>query len=476
MSKKGKQALINNPKVVDLVNHPSFQRWFALTSILSQRGEIAERLGKSFGGDRDLYTALGYAKTPDFKTFYARYRRQDIAKKIVNAPADATWRGIPDVVERGVTKKKDNEDTPFEKAWKDLHKRLKLYHYFGRADRLAGIGEYGILFLGFGGEEPLEMPVQYKNNNQLLYVQPYTQDSATVHSIEENPRNPNFGKPLIYNINMSSGSFRRSYLVHASRVIHIAEDLEEGEIYGTPRLEAVLDRLYDLVKVVGGSGEMFWEGAFPGYVFSADPMAKIGAQALADLEEELQEYIHDFRRFIRVQGFNVTDMKPQAISPKDHVDVQVMMISAASNIPQRILVGSEQGRLAAEQDDKHWRDHIDERRTDFAGPNIHDALINRCIDVGALPVPKEGFDTIWPSQHAPSDEQKAIVAEKRTNALSKYVQSGLDAQMSFSSYLRTVMQFTQDEIDQIIDEMPEMDKHLEEPTALDRIPDEEEEK
>ena len=57
-------------------------------------------------------------------------------------------------------------------------------------------------------------------------------------------------------------------LVHASRVIHVAEDILDDEVYGIPRLEPLYNYLDDLLKVVGGSAEMFWLDAKRRLVFS----------------------------------------------------------------------------------------------------------------------------------------------------------------------------------------------------------------
>ena len=54
---------------------------------------------------------------------------------------------------------------------------------------------------------------------------------------------------------------RKVGFVHASRVLHVAEDCLDDDVYGIPRLKPVFDRLDDLLKVVGGSAEFFLRGA-----------------------------------------------------------------------------------------------------------------------------------------------------------------------------------------------------------------------
>src|SRR3990167_9033618 len=113
-------------------------------SPLVSRADLSARLGKQFGSARDLYAVLGYLTQPSVEHYLARYLRQDIAGTIVDAPPDATWRNPPRVCED----KDSSTETAFEKAWSELAKRLKVWHYFNRIDRIAGIGSYGVLLIG----------------------------------------------------------------------------------------------------------------------------------------------------------------------------------------------------------------------------------------------------------------------------------------------------------------------------------------
>ncbi len=127
----------------------------ALASILQSRQELAYGLGQTYpktagGYARDVYKALGYIQSPTYEHYYSAYQRQDIAKAIVNAPVDHSWRLKP-VITENKAKKDKVEETKFEKAWLELVKEKHIYHYLTRADRLSGIGEYAVLLLGLDG-------------------------------------------------------------------------------------------------------------------------------------------------------------------------------------------------------------------------------------------------------------------------------------------------------------------------------------
>jgi len=81
----------------------------ALTSMVVARAQLASNLGMQYGTDRDIYQALGYKLILDWRDYWARYSRQDIAKAIIDRPVKATWQGQLELIES-----EDAKKTPFE--------------------------------------------------------------------------------------------------------------------------------------------------------------------------------------------------------------------------------------------------------------------------------------------------------------------------------------------------------------------------
>ena len=71
----------------------------AVNSALVERLSMLSNLGMSFDGKRDIYTSAGYKKALTFDDYYGAYRRQDIARRVVIAPANETWRKPPSVMD-----------------------------------------------------------------------------------------------------------------------------------------------------------------------------------------------------------------------------------------------------------------------------------------------------------------------------------------------------------------------------------------
>lgn len=415
-------------------------------SALTVRADIASRLGKSFGDDRDIYTALGYKKQPTYNDYVAKYKRQDIARAVVDKPVGVSWSKQPLITESA------EKETDFEKDWVSLARRLRIFHFLSRVDRLASIGSYAVLLMGFDDGGTLESEVTSAKG--LLYLTPYAQDNAIIKEYENDPKNERYGLPKEYTINMKSTGDTKAEAsskgVHWSRIIHVAEDLLEDNVEGMPRLQSIFNRLQDLDLIAGGSAEMFWRGAFPGLAFKAEEGRSLEGQDLTDLQDELEEYMHGLKRYLRLRGMDIQELKPQVADPSKHISAQIDLIACAKNIPKRILLGSERGELASSQDEKAWLKSIENRRIDYCEPVILRPLVDRLIGVGVLPNPKDEYTAVWPDLLVSSDKDRAEVGMARSKALKDYVEAiGAQDILPPSIFLQKILGLTQEELDQI---------------------------
>lgn len=392
-----------------------------MSSILSRFG-LAGLAGIQFGGKRDLYAIFGYKSRLTYSDYYAKYRRQDVAKRIVNAPASATWRN-PATLEG---------PDAFVKEWKKLSEEHQIWSHIERADRLAGIGYYSILLLGFDDTSDLAKPVTKNEGTKLLYVQPYNQAQATIKEVESDPRSERFGMPKMYELKLEDPlnilqtlngmemaktvTTGKTVKVHYSRVVHIAEELVENNFLGTPRLECVYNLLDDLLKVSGGTAETYWMTSNRGMQLDVDKDAELTPEDAAALSDEAEEYQHELRRIIRTKGVKVTNLGGNTPDPKNTFSMLISLISGATGIPQRILTGSEAGQLASDQDRANWSDRIKERRTMFAEPNVLNPFLTALMNAGVLPeVSLTDISYSWPLnfQLTPLEDAQSMAQRAR---------------------------------------------------------------
>ena len=401
-------------------------------AVAMSRDMLAREFGqKAYGQDRDYYETLGYNEKPTFTDYLGRYKRQDIAARIVDLPAQDTWKRPPAITEEG------NEDTEFVKAWETLADRLHVWSMLSRADRLSGIGQYGVLLIGVKGQdddgnplalsEPIEK-ASLQTEQDVLYLRPFSEGKVGISTWESDTGSGRYGLPELYSIKLKDDMGDTK--VHWTRVLHLADGKLDSEVYGTPRLELAYNRLDDLIKIVGGAAEAAWLQMRPGTLFTNQPGYAIpqDADAKADRLEEIRQYAHDVLRVMFMEGIDAQQIgasEVPAIGPL--FDCYIALLAAASGIPQRVLIGSAQGELsAAKEDMRQWAGNIAERQTNYAEPEILRPFIDRLTWYGALPTPADGY-TIgtqtqdgswrWPPLVEMTEGELAEITKSRATAI-----------------------------------------------------------
>lgn len=443
--------------------------------ILVTRVALAQAMGQMHDGKRNVYDSCGWPVDIVFQQYMDRYRRQGMARRVINAPVGAVWRGKPDIQEIDTP----GTETQFEKDLKNLIEDKKLYQYCARVDRLAGIGSYAVLFLGLSGDDDLVEEIKPNKSNKLMYFSLYSQQHAEIKEFEEDPTNERFGLPKLYDIDFSRSGTREGpqqvvtrvgkKLVHWSRVVHVADELLEGEIFGTPRLECVWNNLLSLELITGGSGEMYWQGAFPGFGFRAQPDADFGTEEREAMVEQIENYFHGLQRYLRLRGVDIDQLAPQVSDPTAHIDTQITQISAATGIPKRILTGSERGELASSQDQENWEDRVDERRRDFAEPVILRPLIDRLIELEAIAEPKNGYELVWPDIKALSEKERTDINKERVTMLKDYMSTpGTDTMIPEDIFMREFLVMDENTIEECMESIEEYWREQEKQEDEDR--------
>lgn len=356
----------------------------------------------AYHGDRDYYEVLGYPEAIDASTYAQRYSRQDIASRVIDLPAIDSWKNPPPIVDG--KDDSDRDPTEFETAWEELDKRMKVWNVLSRADRLSGIGRFGIIILGMrDGAEDMAGEVSLDETRAfgpkgLLYMRPLSEEHVEIKTIEKDHQSERFGLPTMYHVTLEEeeGTDIGSFDIHWTRVLHLAENKLDSMIYGRPRLQSVFNRLDDLMKVVGGTSEATWLNMRPGIGVGPEDGYKWEDTDAKKREwlEEIWRYAHDPLRIMRMVGLKATPLgTAQIMDPAPPFEVLIALISAATGIPQRVLMGTAKGELAsAREDTRQWASFISNRQKTYAEPEVLRPFITRMIKYGVLPLPAMGLD------------------------------------------------------------------------------------
>ena len=367
----------------------------SLTDILG-RVRMAFAEGIQAFGKRDLYETFGWSKVIGHRNFIAKYHRQDICQRIIKAPVQALWSDPPKV----------SGDTPFQKAWDDFVAQNQVWADLQRVDILCGLGRYAILLIGINDGQDLIQPVNVREGNKVIYLQPYAEGSVDIKEYDQNPQSPRFGLPKVYRItpgafqmgtdNQSvSDGIETAFEVHFSRVLHLAEGALESKVFGHSRLEAVFNVLDDILKVTGGSAEMFWLSANRGLHIDVDKDVDLKKDDAENLADEVQDYTNELSRVIRTRGVKVNSLGSEVADPRGVFDVQLSLLASNTGIPKRVLMGSEAGQLASQQDRANWAIQVEMRISSHGQPTVLIPLIRILIDAGVLPAPQQ-MVVEWP--------------------------------------------------------------------------------
>ncbi len=393
----------------------SLSNLFGLSPLMS-RLRLAMKAGIQFDGKRDLYASFGYNRNPTFPDYVAKYLRQDIARRVIDAPVKATWTDPPKV---GGTKQ-------FEAAWETLVSETNLYKVLAKVDCFAGLGQCAVIVVGLNDKKSLEAPATAAS--KVLYLQPYMENSISITEFDDDQTSPRFGMPTMYTITPgetqvgnSDGQtrmiMRTPFKVHYTRILHVADNTMENTVLGHSRMEHINNLLDDLLKIVGGSAETYWLTANRGMQVDVDKDMELSEQDAKDLSEEIEEYQHQLRRFIRTRGVKIESLGAELADPSGVFDVVLSILSAATQIPKRVLLGAEAGQLASQQDRANWAIYISERIANFAEPDVLRPMIMLLQAVGVLPRTRNAVTIEWPDAYKMSPLERAQTAAQMARSM-----------------------------------------------------------
>lgn len=411
--------------------------------------------GVSFHGRRDLYELFGYRRYVNHFDFTALYYRFGVAKRVVDAPVLGIWTDPPQLVA---------DNVEFNAKWQTLCETMNVWHNIIRFDKLCGLGRFAVMVIGLDDGQKLDQPIipNGKKRN-VIYLQPYHEGAISIRSWETDETNPRYGKPVMYNINpgrfiieamqttmttgMNAFELRRPFNIHWARLVHIAENTLEDGVFGTSRLEACFNDLNDLMKVSGGSAELFWTLANRGMQINVDKEMDLEPTDAKELEQEVEDYQHQIRRFIRTRGVEIKDLGSSDPKPEQTARLLFQMISASTGIPQSIFFGTAVGNVASHQDRANWSDRLAERVSEYGEPVVLKGLLDRLIWAGVLPNPTN-LQVNWPEAFKLNPLERAQTSAQMARSSANLMKSHV------ASITATVPGATKEEPDQLANITP----------------------
>ena len=480
-----------------------------------------QMFNRVLGGDRStIDDDCGYLTTEQISIdrLYELWKRDPIARRIVNLWSTESWRKAPDLYDTEDEKK----ESDFEKAFEDVCRSIngiswadgetlqtQFWNVLLTADTLSGIGNYSVIVLGLNDGKSLSEPVDGWSDEdldrepdklstnaeevkskpkrtgkplKLLYMRPYSHYRCRILEWETDTTHPRYGQPKTYSIKSNDsrtgsidvGQPLGSCDVHWTRVIHLTPWSDESPVIADSKLLVTMDRLWDLKKVYGGGGEGFWQGALPGIKMEpANNEVQLTSDSVKDMRGALEDYITRTKRFLASDSMKIGTIAPSVVDPTAHLGSIIEAVCIVEGVPVRVFKGSERGELSSSQDQTSFDDRCATRQQMVIKPRIIAPVIDRLIELRVLPEPeKGGWKVKFPGLKEKTESEKMQVAGAVTKALSDYIKGGLSDLITPTDYLVKILDFDKDEVDEILENaMQEAEeKAEEEPQAPPQAP------
>ncbi len=397
---------------------------------------------EQYGGERNLFSALGYVTNPRYEHYRARYERTDTAQALIDKIPQKAW-SRPEVIDTGVESGTSDFEEKANEFLKGEYTEENPIEVMERATRMERLGKYSLIFLGLNDDNATPSETEDEDNESsgvnllsnevdesslqdqdageaIVYIRPYDEGRADPEEINwetADPTSERFGKPISYNIDF--GDHQPTGRVHHSRVIHVVGNVFDNEFISPSILKSSINRIDDIEKILGGSAEAYWRSAYSPMIVSP-PEIQGQMTEFSDSGEELHKqinrYINNFSREIFTAA-DVKLMNPDAENPLEFLETQYRDLAVGHNIPQSILMGNETGERATEEDRRMFNERVSDFREEYCEPAVVNKFIAMLINLNVFPEPQGWFQLNWPPVDEKTEKEEANIRQTLSDAL-----------------------------------------------------------
>lgn len=355
----------------------------------------------------------GFPEAIDFDDFYSLYRRGGLAHGAVNKLAQACWKSMPWMIE-GDDQDGAKDETQWEKGLKTIIAGGKFWRAFAEADKRRLVGRYSGLILQIKDSKAWDQPVDAKAKT-LVRMIPAWAGSLQPVEFDTDPNSERYGEPKMwqYTEAATGRTAGRQIKVHPDRLFILGDFSADAIGF----LEPAYNAFISLEKVEGGSGESFLKNAARQLGVNFDK--EVDLAAIASMYgvsiDRLQQKFNDAAREVNrgndlmliTQGATTSPLVSNIPDPTPTYNVNLQTVSAALDIPSKILVGMQTGERASSEDQKYFNARCQSRRGELTF-EIND-LFAHLMRVGIVKL-KAAFTAMW------DDLTEATPADKLANA------------------------------------------------------------
>lgn len=425
-----------------------------MTDIVTNSYEVA-RARAQFLGDLGLdakrptaWAQYGYAQHISFEMLLAAYERGGAAHGAVHRLLDGCWQKLPRIKSPA-----GDKESAWEKKAAKVLRSINAWAKLRDLDRRNLVGRYAALIYRVGDGKKLSEPLE--RATRLVDLIPVYESQIKITAWHSDANAENYGTPSMF-------QYRRMALpgvdtqgrpeewadVHPSRVQILAEGSVGDFFEGVPLLRAGFNRLVDLDKISGGSGESYLKNSARTIVFKYDaggmPQAIAGPDGKepTSVREAHETQARALNRSsdasIVMQGGDATTLQTKISDPTGPWTIAANEFAASVRIPFTILFGQQTGRLASDEDKSDFANRCAARQEGELTPMLEE-LVRRLQAAGLIDAGE--FEVEWPPVNAPGEKEKFELVGKLTAAMEQAFRAGLSDPLFDANELRRVAGF-----------------------------------
>lgn len=372
----------------------------------------------------------GWPSQIDFFMLWNMFRRNGFAFAGVTIPVEMCWLTKPWVQEND--RENSDDETPYEKEFRRLAHRLKLWRVMRNADMMQRVGRYSGLYMVIADGQTPDQPLRGRfSPDKVRSIKPLFEGQLEPSQWEKNRASPRYGLPTYYTLNEGGIGNRDPYAsdagtIHHSRIIILSEDRLGSDIYGIPALEPGFNALLNLQKIQGAGGEGFWRQAAQRFVLEATDGGEGGdytSEELTALSEMIADMFSGLDAIPALDGHKIVPLNTRMDNPKEYIESNLSEFAASlKGIPRKIISGTQTGVKAADEDTQGFMRLMQSRREN-ALCEMGDDIIEWFDTYTTLRAPANGATLAWDDLTAPTQMDRVELALKmvqsnRDNALS----------------------------------------------------------
>ncbi|WXL23924.1 anti-CBASS Acb1 family protein [Ectopseudomonas mendocina] len=389
----------------------------------------------------------GFPKTVDFGQLMSLYRRGGLAFGAVKKITDKCWSTDPEVIEGEGKRDRTKNTTKWEKTVSEIFNNALWYNFF-ESDKRRLVGRYSGLLLQINDSNGWDQPV-VGSKSKLVKVIPAWACSLQPGELETDTKSENYGKPKEWTYReVLPGGHVSDRKIHPDRVFILGDYASDAIGF----LEPAYNNFVSIEKVEGGSGESFLKNASRQLNVNFDKEVDLaGIAAIYGVGlDELQVKFNDAARQVNrgndlmliTQGATTTPLVSAVPDPTPTYNINLQTISAALDIPTKVLVGMQTGERASSEDQKYFNARCQARRVRELTREINDFVAHlmriKLIDT------KAKFTAIWDDLTVPAKAE--MLANSKTLAEINEKSLGGGAEYFSASEIRETAGYEPDEL------------------------------